>query len=195
MGYVPGLSGDEAEHSRYCDLIVNGPPIGTLEGERVVWAKADDRILLVTNSSPEGQRKLAHDASTCANREMHYDGGIYRYYDPPDEREIQMFLYVRASRVAGMCLVEKRTTVWRCTWNGDETPVCVEQPLKAWMWSVGFVWVRKLCRNNGIASTLFSEAKRVLNCGDDDIGWYTPFSKDGKALVRHLYPTYFFVAK
>lgn len=195
MGYVPGLPEDEAEHARYCDLMVSGPPMGILEGARIIWTKGDDRIILVTDSSPIDQRKLAHEVSTCANREMSYDGGIYRHYDPPDERQIQIFLYVRASRAVGMLLVEKRTKVWRCTWNGDETPVCVEQPEIVSLWSVGFVWVHRQHRQAGIAYVLFAEAIRTLELGENEIGWYTPFSEDGEAFVRKLYPTHFFVAK
>lgn len=195
MGYVPGLNEDEAEHARYCDLIVNGPAIGMPEHEHVVWVKADDRILLVTDSSSEEQRKLAHDVSTCANREMHYDKSIYRHYDPPDERQVQIFLYVRTSRAVGMCIIERRAMVWSCTWNGNETPICVEQPEKAPMWSVGFIWSHSKHRHTGIAYILLKEAKRVLNLNHDDIGWYPPFSAEGKVFVRRQYPTHFFVAK
>lgn len=195
MGYVPGVPENEAEHTRYCDLMVNGPHVGVLEGLHVIWMNGDDRIILVTDSSPIEQRKLAHEVSTCANREMSYDSGIYRYYDPPDERQIQIFLYVRASRAVGMLFVERRTKIWRCTWSGNETPVCVEQPMIASLWSIGFVWVHKQHRQAGIAYTLFVEARRALGLGEDDIGWYTPFSEDGKAFVRKLYPTHFFVAK
>ncbi len=126
---------------------------------------------------------------------MSYDGGIYRHYDPPDERQIQIFIYVRASRAVGMLLVEMRTKIWRCTWNGNETPICVEQPEIASLWSIGFVWVHKQHRQAGIAFALFVEAKRALELGENDIGWYTPFSEDGKGFVRKLYPTHFFVAK
>jgi hypothetical protein len=155
----------------------------------------DDRILLVTDSLTEEHRKLAHDISRCANREMHYDFGIYRYYDPPDERQVQIFLFVRNSRAVGMCLIEKRTTVWRCTWNANKTPICIEQPEKTSMWSVGFIWVHSQHRHAKIAYMLIKEAKRILNLGQDDIGWYTPFSADGEVFVRRLYPTHFYVAK
>lgn len=195
MGYVPGLPEDEAEHSQYCDLIVNGPPIGLLGEALVIWTNADDRIILVTDSSPIEQRKLAHEVSTCANHEMGYDSGIYRHYDPPDERQIQIFLYVRASRAIGMLLVERRSKIWCCTWNGNESPVCIEQTEIASLWSIGFVWVHKQYRQAGIAYALFVEARHALELGENDIGWCTPFSEEGEAFVRKLYPTHFFVAK
>ncbi len=195
MGYVPGLPGDEAEHTRYCDLMVNGPSAGLLVGAHAIGTNGDDRIILVTDSSPIEQKKLAHEVSTCANREMRYDGGIYRHNDPPDERQIRIFLYVRVSRAVGMLLVERRTTIWRCTWNGSETPDCIEQPEIASRWSIGFVWVHKQYRRAGFAEALFAEAKVSLGLDANDIGWSTPFSEDGKAFVRKLYPKHFLVAK
>lgn len=76
--------------------------------------------------------------------------------------------------------VERRTTVWRCTWNGNATPVCIEQPAKSPMWSVGFVWVHKEHRKSGVAYEMLKEAKRSLHLEEDSVGWYTPFSEDGK---------------
>jgi hypothetical protein len=195
MAYILGLPEDEAKHTRYCDSMVNEPPVGPLSGAHVIWTSGDDRIILVSDSSPLEQKKLAHTVSTCANREMCYDGGIYRHYDPPDERQIQIFLYIHASCAVGMLLIERRTTIWHCTWNGNDTPVCVEQPEISSLWSIGFVWAHKQYRRARIAYTLFEEARRALGLGKNDIGWYTPFSDDGKAFVRKLYPTHLFVAK
>jgi len=196
MGYIPELLEDEVEHSLYCNRIVNAPKVGASEDECVVWANPNDRILLVTNTSSEEQRKLAHDVSRCANHEMNYDFGIYHFYEPLEEkRQVQIFLYVRDSHVVGMVIIEKRTAIWRCAWNEAEAPSCVEQPEKAWMWSVSFIWVHRQQRRTGIANMLFKESLRVLNLGQKDIGWYTPLSPDGEALVRKLYPIQFFVAK
>ena len=195
MDYVQGVPDDEAEHARFCDMIVNGVSVAALSNERVVWKHGSNCILLVTDSSPEDYRKLAHDVSSCANRELHYDVGIYRYTDPPDERELHIFLYIRAERAVGMLLFEKRTTVWRCTWNGVERPNCISQPERGPMWSIGFVWVLTQYRHTGIAYRLFEKAKKELRLDRDDVGWYTPFSQDGEVFVRRSYPTYFFVAK
>jgi len=190
--YFPGVTEDETDHLQYCDLVVNGAPLGALEDERVVWAKAGDFILLVTDSSSEKARELAQDVSRCANREICNVGGIYRVCDPPDERRVHIFLYVCSSRAVGMCLIERRSKVWRCTWNANDVPICVEQGS---MWSVGVIWVLKKHRRTGIAHALFKEVKRVLNLGEDDIGWYTPFSEEGKTFVRRHCPTHYFVAK
>ncbi len=195
MSYVPGIPDNEATHEAYCDLICNGPAVDTTSSEHVVWESSQDQILLVTDASPAKYKKLAHDASKCANCEMRYDSGIYREYDPPDQRHIRIFLYARDARVIALLVFERRSKVWRCLWNGVETPECVEQPEKGPMWSVGFLWVHGTRRRVGVGKALFHRAKRHLNLTEDEVGWYTPFSTEGQTFVRHEYPTYFYVAK
>ncbi len=195
MCYVPGLPEDESEHKVYCDLIVNGPSTQLVEDTHIVWREGEDQVIIVTDSSPEALRKIAHDLSICANRDMHYDGGIYHSCDPPDERQIQLFIYARANRGIGLLIFERRSTVWRCIWRGTDTPKCEEMPKRSPMWSIGFVWVREQFRKTGVTHRLLFEAQRVLKLSNGEFGWYTPFSKDGEAFVRRLYPTEFFVAK
>jgi zinc-finger of acetyl-transferase ESCO len=194
MAYVPGIPDNDKEHRKYCDLICNGPRIRTIPAGAETWHSGSEEILLVTNASPRSLRKLAHDASLCANQEVHYDGGIYHHYDPPDDRDIHIFLCRRGSRIVALLTFERRTHVWRCLWSEASTPDCTEVEDKRAMWSIGFVWVHMKHRRSGLARALFLAAKTRMRLGDD-IGWYTPFSSGGEALVRHLYPTAFYVAK
>jgi GNAT superfamily N-acetyltransferase len=130
-----------------------------------------------------------------SSAEMRYDFGFYRHYDPPDERNAHMLLYVRDTRAIGVCVVERRDHVWRCTWNGNGAPTCVELPEHAPMWSIGFLWVHAPHRRTGIGQRLISCCLRVLGLVHDGFGWYTPFSPAGEGLVRRMYPTSFYVAK
>ena len=195
MSYFPDDTEDLADHARRCDQVVNGTIVPTSSVNAAIWRNKDDQIILVTDKSSEEQRKLAHEIARCANREMQYDYGIYRYYDSPDGRNVHIFLYVRSGRARGFCLLEKRTTVWHCTWNEPETPTCIERQDLSPMWSVGFVWVHKEQRHRGVAYSLLAEAKTYLGLNDGNLGWHTPFSEDGKRLVRRLYPSTFNVAE
>jgi GNAT superfamily N-acetyltransferase len=195
LHHVAGDAEEEVRHAQYCDLMVNGPPTTIAHDGRVIWTSGDEHIIVVTDQSSEQLRKLAHEVSRCANREMRYDGGIYRHFDPPDEREVHIFLFVRRERALGLCLFERRTTIWHCLWNEEETPTCVECPELSPMWSVCFVWVHKQCRGTGAAYTLLREAKALLKLNDNKFGWYTPFSEDGERFVRGLHPDGFYVAK
>lgn len=195
MGYVPGLPEDDASHDAYCDLISNGPTLTDIASAEWLSEIGEDRILVVTDDSPPAHKKLAHDLAICANREMRYDMGIYRVYDPPDERRIHLFLYARKARVVGLLVFERRTTIWRCTWRPNNNPECIERPDRAGMWSVGFVWVHERQRRTYVAANLFIAALKYLSLAEDDIGWYAPFSRDGEAFVRSKCPINFYVAK
>ncbi len=162
--------------------------------EPVIWTNAYDRILLVTDSSSVEYRKLAHEVSKCANQEMKYNSCVYHHYDPPDNRCVHIFLYIRTFHAVGVCLFEKRSTVCRCIWRNSKQPTCTKLANVNPMWCVSFLWVHKQFRQSGIAYTLFKEAKLHLQLGKDDIAWYTPFSKEGESFVRRMYPVHFFVA-
>jgi len=195
MGYVPGIPDNDTEHRKYCDLMCNGPRTRATLMQADSWPVGSDQVLLVTSASPERLRKLAHAASMCANHEMHYDGGIYRYNDPPDDRDIHLFLWRRGERIVALLIFERRSHVWKCTWSDGPMPECIDAPHKGTMWSVGFVWVHKKHRHSGLARTLFLEAKQRMQLAEDDVGWYTPFSPDGESFVKRLYPHAFWVAK
>ena len=195
MNYVPGIPENEIEHEAYCDLIVNGPSTQLIDDSHIVWQENEDKIILVTDSSPIGLKKVAGDLSTCANREMHYDGGIYRSCDPPDERQIHLFIYSRADRAIGLLIFELRTSVWRCVWDAANIPKCIESPGHSPMWSVGFIWVQRQNRKKGLSKKVLLLAQQIIGLKNGEFGWYTPFTRDGKAFVRKLCPIEFFVAK
>lgn len=195
--YFAGDPDEEAIHFRFCDMMIHGPAVSLRSVEDVLWCEEDQRIIRVTDSSPEDQRVLAQNTSRVANREMRYDFGIYRSCDPPDERQIRLYLYVMAGRSVGLLLVERRTTIWLCQWQPDrnETPVCTERPDLEWMWSVGFVWTHRDLRRSGAAERLLSVALSDLKLQINKLGWYTPFSEAGEEFVRRVCPVEFHVAK
>lgn len=195
MNYVPGNPKDESKHEEYCDLIVSGPSTRSVEDAHIIWHKGDDQIILITDSSTGTLKQIAHDLSTCANKEMRHDGGIYHSCEPPDERQIHLFVYARACRGIGLLIFEQRSDVWRCLWGGDTKPVCEYTLGLSPMWSVGLIWIQEQFRGAGLARQLLGEAQRFLKLSSGEFGWYTPFTPDGEALVRRLCPTEFFVAK
>jgi hypothetical protein len=197
MAYIQGDAKEDAQHADYCDMMVNGPLVKLNSEPSVIWESDTHWIAHITDDSPEDQRKLAHDLGRVANREMHYDGGIYHYYDPPDERAIQLYVYVADGRAKGLLLLERRTTVWRCTWPilGEVTPSCIEQPEISWMWSVGFIWVHSSLRHSGTGKRFFEQSLAHTGTSIEQVGWYTPLSQNGEAFVRRLCPSVFYVAK
>ena len=197
MAYIAGDAEEEAQHASYCDMMTHGPVVKSTSPENVLWSEQDKRILLITDQSSEDQRILAHNTSRVANREMRYDGGIYRSYDPPDERQIRIYLLVQGSRAVGLLLLEQRTTIWLCRWDRepDKNPICDERADIPWMWSVGFIWTHADHRRTGLSVRLLQVVFGDLNLSPTKIGWYTPFSDAGDKFVRRLCPIHFYVAK
>jgi GNAT superfamily N-acetyltransferase len=195
MGYVPGIPNDEVEHDAYCDMIFNGPPTNRVPPEHFSSLLQEAQILHINDFSPDLHRKLANDTARCANNDMRYDSAVYHDYDEPDDRQVQVFLYVYNSRAVGLLLFERRSAIWSCTWNGNEPPICVDAPEKGTMWSVGFIWVHRNHRRLGIATALFKEARCFMKVAEDEVGWQQPFSDEGEAFVRNTYPGCFFVVQ
>jgi len=195
MAYVQGLPEDEKAHRDYHDPIANGKPGRPIKSDKVVWKGLGDRITVVTGHSPLPQRRRAEKAGQVANAEMHYDRGIYCATEPPDDRDIHLFLYYVRNRIVGLAIFERRRHVWLDTWSKVAEP----QPKKlddcSGIWSVGFIWVHVKHRRRGIAWRLFEEGIAHLGVDRSSVGFYTPFSEDGKAFVRSLCPLEFLIAK
>ena len=197
MAYVTGNAEDEAAHATYCDMMTRSPAVTLQSPERITWKNCNDRIICVTDFSPEDQRILAQDVSLVANREMGYDSGIYHSYDPPDDRCIHLYIYIRGNRALGLLLLERRTHIWRCHWlaGQDADPKCEQLREIDWMWSVGFIWIHPNDRRAGLAERLLYVGLGDLNLSVSEVGWYTPFSEAGEQFVQKQCPCEFYVAK
>lgn len=197
MAYIQGDVEEEAQHAVYCDMMTNGPSVNLNSKSSVIWKDGTSWIAHITDDSPEDERKLAYDLGRVANREMHYDGGIYHHYDQPNELATQLYVYITNGRAKGLFILEKRTTIWRCTWPlpGESSPSCVEKPEISWMWSVGFIWLHSSLRHSGIGKLVFEQSLAHAGIPIEQVGWYTPFSQSGEAFVRRFCPSVFYVAK
>lgn len=191
MAYVPGIPSNDRAHREYCDRVRNGTLAQGLPPNSVIWKKGGLSVVLVTDSSSLRLKDIAHKTSSAANRETGFDGGLYRSYDPPDERQIHLFLFLRGNRSVGLLILERRSRIWKCNWKRE----CVEWPSKSPMWSIGFVWALRAWRRRGICRRLFAVARQHLGLSMDTVGWHTPFSPDGESFARSLYPEVFYVAK
>lgn len=195
MTYVRGLAGDERVHSAHHDQVVNGFATPPSKNDRVLWADEERRITLVTERSPIEQRKRAEKVASLANLETRYTGGVYYAAEPANEENVQFLLYHVGTRVLGLIVLERKGEIWRCQWQGGNEPLCEELHGHEPMWSIVFVWVHKKYRRQGVARRLFKEASQFLETGEQGMGWYTPFTKEGEAFVKNLNPVEFYVVK
>ena len=148
--------------------------------------------MLVTAHSSVWRRRRASRVASVANREMGYDFGIFSTLEPPDERDIHLYLYGRESRFVGLAVLERRTEINRCSWSSPEPgePVATAPP---GLWTVGFVWTLKVHRQSGIAKRLLATAMSDLGVTTERMAWYPPLSDDGMLLVRKLCPEGFLI--
>src|SRR2546423_1563408 len=115
MGYVKECPTDRRWHRIYHDEIVNGVPAHPLKSETVVWHQGNDRIVVVTAVSPKAGRVRARKVGRVANQKMRYDFGVYNENEPPDDRNIHLFIYCCGNRAVGLAIFEKRTDVCHFT--------------------------------------------------------------------------------
>jgi len=192
MGYVPESRDDVLEHEKYHDKVVNGLRAPPLRSDWVIWSHDDERITVVSQSSPREQSKRAEKVGKYARKDTHY-GAEDLFYA---EMDVRVFLLHKEDRVIGLLLINKRDHVWRTSW--DELDAC-KQPKEMLdhppIWSVCFVWVLKNHRQLGFANTILNKAVVYLGCSLYNIGWYTPFTDSGKAFVRSCCPKEFYIAK
>jgi GNAT superfamily N-acetyltransferase len=178
------------------DRIVNGVSAHPGQPEEVIWRSDSDRIVVVTPFSEEAQRVWAQEVCQVAKKEMRYDFQLYHENEPPDERNLHLFLYCQDNRAVGLLLLEKRTNVCHYTWEEcDRGGGSKTREERDPVWTLGFVWTCRKHRRSGIATRLIHEATRFVDSALENMGVYTPFSKDGEALARKLFPKGFLSAK
>lgn len=195
MMFAEEISEDRRAHRVYHDRTVNGVPTRSRKSEKVVWQQGEDRIIVVTAYSPKVERKRAAEIGRVANQEMQYDFGVYNENEPPDDREIHLFIYCSGNRAVGLSILERRTGVCHFTWEEFENHVQKTIEEQDAIWSLGFTWVHKKCRRRGIAKILLMMAASYLVVQIEDIGLYSPFSSDGKAFARSIFREGFLIAK
>ncbi len=128
-------------HRIYHDAVINGVPARPLKTERVIWRQEDHRIILVTPLSPKAERVRARNLARLANREVHHDGGIYSENEPPDDRNLHLFLYGVRDRLMALTIFELRDHVCRATWEEYDRREPKELEPAPPVWSVGFAWL------------------------------------------------------
>lgn len=196
MGYVPDIPDNVREHRKYHDRVVKGLPARSAKSDRIVWTQGDLRITVVNQLSPLAQRCRAEKIARLANRETHYDFGIYHANKLLNERNVHVFLLYSKNRAIGLLVARRCEHIWRAHWSeidaGGKPEKLTDQPP---MWSINMVWVLQRHRGARLGRTLVDVAVAHLGETLKTIGWYTPFTESGKALARRCCPEVIYIAK
>ena len=195
MTYSKDSPEDRWLHRTYHDEIVNEVPARQLKSDKEIWRLGENSIIVVNALSPKAQRNLATKVGSAANKEMHYDFGVYDADERPDDREIHLFVFRSGDRATGLAILEKHTGVCHYTWGEYDQRLQKKFKEQEPIWSLVFIWALKKYRRRRIAQILLVEAVGYLGVRINDIGLYTPFSDDGEAFLRSIFPEGFLIAK
>ncbi|MBZ5678023.1 MAG: GNAT family N-acetyltransferase [Acidobacteriia bacterium] len=165
--------------------------------DEIVYETDVLKITVVRPTSPNAQRKRAQEVGSRANRDTKFDFGVYAAMDDCN-REFQIHAFIGASheRAVAFLLLEKRSTIWLARWPDIEAglyPPEISERIAEW--TIGFIWVHSRVRRHGIARKLLHEAARFARIPTVQLGWYTPFTDEGRLLVRAICPSEFRVIK
>lgn len=195
MSYVPSIPENVKEHKKYHDKTVNGIYVHKIDSDKTLWEKEDFRITIVNHLSPIVQKKRAEKVGLIANIDTQFDFAPYHHKEPPDKRNVNLFLLHRKNRIVGLLIVERRDFAQRVTWqeyvNAGGNGVSKANPI----WSIGLVWVHRKYRRLGLGSKLVQIVASSFDIEINSMGWYTPLTDDGKKLVKMLCPNFFYIAK
>jgi ribosomal protein S18 acetylase RimI-like enzyme len=192
--FVPSFRPDAIRHRKEHAEYLDGVRFQPLSTDEIV-ANADGlRITVVRPHSPLAQRKRAARIGRRANRETRYDFGVYEAQGN-STFSIHAFIGWQGEHAVAFMLLERRGT-WRTRWAdldvGLDPQIISEDHDR---WTVGFLWVLPRLRRKGIARSLLHEAQRFTGIPILELGWYPPFTPEGKALVRSVCSDEFLIVR
>jgi hypothetical protein len=193
--YVAGIPSNTRAHRKYHDEMVNGIPAKPLANDRIIWEEVPYRITVVNAESPTAQKKCAERSGIVARRDTPFDFKPYSAVEVLDERNVHLFLLHHQERIVGLLVVEKRSHIWKCTWEERERHVFNDLSDRPPIWSVGLVWVNRQHRRKGFGCRLAAEAARFWGIQIRQLGWQTPLTESGAVMIRKLCPDEFYIAK
>lgn len=193
FGYAESSPDDRRLHRRVHDETLKGLRRSGFNSCTAVWRSRPRSVIVINGQSPRVHRRLAQEVSLVAAGDVDFTNVAYHADEEPDDRQIHIFIGVEAERAKAYVSFERRFHVWQCTWDEYETGV-VHRLSNQPMWSVGYAWVSRAHRRKGWVRTIVAAAANHLGFGSE-FGWQTPFTEDGKAVVRALCPSGIFIAK
>ena len=195
--YLPDHPPDVRYHRRVHDAWEHGVKIGPLQSDRVVAHRAGIEVLVVAPDAPRAQRHRARLVGSTANKETHYDFGVYSEYMRHERGySTHVFLARETDRAVGVVVTRARGSFSRTTWSDDGTPDdSAARPCDTGdRWTVDFAWTHRRHRRRGIATLLIRTAASHFAVHVHDLAWGAPFEPGGEALARQLCPEVLYLA-
>lgn len=153
----------------------------------VVWPHGLP-IAVITEDAPAAWQNLAHEAAVVAQRHGGYDFASFPRYRKrhrwePRERETRAYLYHVDGRVVGFLSSMDDPVIGHWDLATDKTANSEQHPVVP---SVGVLFVAQRWRRHGIATALVRAVAADRSVLVEELPWFTPLTKDGRALARTL---------
>lgn len=195
MSFAPDYGPDMREHRRYHEEYVNGVKLQPLRNDQVLYDVDGFRVTHVPPTAPVVHRRRAERVGRRANRETHYDFGVYQAGSEANaDYNIQVFIGHRQERGVALLVLSRRRHGWRATWTDYDLhrpPKKITERREGW--TVDFVWVLPKHRGQGLASRLLLVATAWAGASVTELAWQTPFEDAGARFVRRHCPLRFYI--
>lgn len=185
-----------AEHRRYHDTVVNGVRIRARATDTVIWQRNDLRAIVVRHrDTPWAQRRRVQAVVHAAGRDDPFDGTPYFFKEPPDDRDVHLFLLMKDERAIGLLVAHLRQVAVEAYWprkGGGRMRRGRTQ--KGPVWTIARVWVLKRFRGMGFGKRLVKLTAAHLKIRVAALAWSLPFTEGGRKLAQACSPKMFLAA-
>ena len=195
FNFVETLSSDRRQHRKYHDRLLFGLKGSAIRQIKAIWQADVMSVRVVNADSPRAHRRIAQELSLIAAGDVEFSFVAYCADEPNDDRNYHIFIGAESDRAVSYVMLERRSHVWRCTWEEYDSHKASKLDGVGSVWSVTMAWVGRANRRKGWIRRSLEVAAQHLRFTWDQLGWYTPFSADGEALARHLCPEGILIAK
>lgn len=193
--FCPDLLEDVKTHRKRHDEAVNGIKAPAAKHDKILWYEGQYRITITNQLSPKYQRVRAEKVARLGNRETRYDFPPYTADEPLDDKVVHLFVLYHQSRAVGILVLSRREDIWGGKWEDIEKKELQKLEKHVPIWTVDFIWVLKKHRGYNLAKKLIKAAANYFEFEIEHIGWYPPFSNDGKYLSKSICPNYVYMAR
>ena len=184
---------DRRRHRKEHDSIVNGLLDVQLRRCRTLVKDGPRTVVVINSESARFERLLAQTVSLIAAGDADYSNLAYAADEPPDERQVHIFLGISDDRAQAYVCFERRSRIWQYTWPEYDRRETHEGHAGR-MWTIGYAWTSRGNRKTGWLKCVLDAASKHLGFGTQ-FAFYEPFTPDGEAAARAICSSSFMIAK
>ena len=195
FGYVPEIEENVKQHDIYHDHFLHGIELAAINDYNNFKINDDFSIVIINQLVKFQKRKIAQELAKFPMHETKYIGLPYSASEELDERNVHALLLIHKARAIGLLVIELRSEIWLTNWNDYYNSKAIKQKNHKLMWSISMIWIANAHRRNGYSKLFVENSLTFFDIDFKNVGWYTPFTKDGESFVKYVCPNEFYIAK